>query len=58
MNEHEMHEHETFFCPVCDGPGMFLGSLGNRDHFRCRDCGMGFSHENEGASDVGQTPNS
>lgn len=38
-------------CPLCDGgapcdgPGIVLGSLGNRQHFRCRDCGMDFSRE-------------
>lgn len=30
-------------CPVCDGPAMLLGALGNRRHFRCRDCGAGWS---------------
>jgi len=29
-------------CPVCGGPGIFLGQLGRLEHFRCRDCGMGF----------------
>ena len=28
--------------PICDGPGMPLGSLGNVNHYRCRDCGIGF----------------
>lgn len=27
------------FCPQCDGPGQYLGSLGTQDHFRCRNCG-------------------
>jgi len=30
-------------CPVCDGPGIFLGALGKMQYFRCRDCGMDFS---------------
>lgn len=32
-------------CPGCGGPGVPLGQLGNRSHFRCRDCGVDFSHE-------------
>lgn len=31
-------------CPVCENPGEFLGALGVRLHFRCRCCGMPFSH--------------
>lgn len=27
-------------CSVCGGPLMPLGTLGNIDHFRCRNCGM------------------
>jgi transposase-like protein len=30
-------------CPVCDGEGIELGTLGNLTHYRCRDCGMTFS---------------
>jgi transposase-like protein len=30
-------------CPVCGGPGVLLGTLGRRTHYRCRDCGMDFS---------------
>jgi len=32
-------------CPVCGGPGMYLGSLGNKEHFRCRNCGAEFSRD-------------
>ena len=32
-------------CPLCDGPLMFLGQLGNRVHARCRNCGMDTSWE-------------
>lgn len=42
-----MLEDDDIFCPVCQGDGMFLGSLGNLDHFRCRACGLTFSIENE-----------
>lgn len=30
-------------CPCCDGDSTFLGALGSRNHFRCRDCGIDFS---------------
>jgi transposase-like protein len=30
-------------CPMCNGSGVLLGVLGSRAHFRCRDCGIGFS---------------
>ncbi len=36
-------------CPVCGAVGENLGSLGQRDHLRCRDCGIMFSHEKEGS---------
>lgn len=32
-------------CPACGGPGVPLGSLGRRMHFRCRNCGYDFSQE-------------
>lgn len=30
-------------CPNCGGQGGFMGGLGNRTHFKCRDCGATFS---------------
>ncbi len=30
-------------CPACNGPGVAMGGLGNRLHYRCRDCGIDFS---------------
>jgi len=39
----EIEEAEVVACPVCGGPGVELGTLGNRQHFRCRNCGMDFS---------------
>src|ERR1039458_462056 len=30
-------------CPTCGGEGQHMGTLGHRDHFRCRNCGMDFS---------------
>lgn len=34
---------EQVACPVCGGPGVELGTLGTREYFRCRNCGMDFS---------------
>lgn len=30
---------ESEDCEMCGGPVGYLGSLGNRAHFQCRDCG-------------------
>ena len=38
-------EDEAVSCPECNGPGVPLGALGSRKHYRCRDCGAGFSHD-------------
>lgn len=35
-------------CPNCGGPGVELGSLGRRAHYRCRNCGTDFSDEQAG----------
>jgi hypothetical protein len=32
-------------CPMCHGPGKLLGSLGAKEHFMCRNCGVGFHRE-------------
>ena len=32
-----------FECELCGGMLVFLGQLGMREHFRCRDCGMMYS---------------
>lgn len=40
-------EWEEPQCPMCGGPGTHLGDLGARSHFRCRSCGMDFSHFRE-----------
>lgn len=34
-------------CPLCGGPLVYLGPLGNLEHFRCRNCGAECSHEYE-----------
>jgi len=36
-------------CPACSGEGILLGSLGAREHFRCRACGADFSSAPEHA---------
>lgn len=40
-------------CPTCQGEdsGEVLGRLGNRDHFRCRNCGAEFSANLEAMSE-------
>lgn len=32
-------------CPICHGPGVYLGALGRWKHYRCRNCGMTYSKE-------------
>jgi len=32
-------------CPVCGGEGVFMGNLGRKSWFRCRDCGIEFNKE-------------
>lgn len=34
---------EDIYCECCGGPGMELGGLGQRMHYRCRDCGIQWS---------------
>lgn len=43
----EVKAEPTEGCPVCGGMGEDLGSLGQRDHMRCRDCGIMYSHGKE-----------
>ena len=44
-------DNDICYCPVCGGPGVELGRLGNRAHYRCRNCGIDFSHEVDDHSD-------
>lgn len=39
-------------CPECDGPGVYMGSLGKVDWYRCRNCGADFQwrRRNPGAT--------
>jgi len=34
-------------CPICRGHGVQFGFLGLRKHFRCRQCGIDFSTQEE-----------
>lgn len=34
------HFDDYVLCPVCGGPALPMGALGNRYYFRCRHCGM------------------
>lgn len=36
-------EIDSYDCPVCEGPGFALGTLGYLLHLRCADCGMTFA---------------
>ncbi len=38
-------------CPECGGPGIYLGQLGYLMHFRCRNCGVGFSEQSNTEED-------
>jgi len=40
-------EDVSLECPQCEGPGMLLGRLGGRTHYRCRNCGWDFSQTGE-----------
>jgi hypothetical protein len=32
-------------CPVCGGLLIYLGQLGRKIHYRCRDCSLGCSQD-------------
>jgi ribosomal protein L37AE/L43A len=40
-----MDEHT---CPVCEGEATYLGALGNRIWFRCRNCGWDWTEDTDG----------
>lgn len=33
---------ENVRCPTCRGPGIFIGPMGDKGYYRCRNCGMDF----------------
>lgn len=35
----------AFNCTLCPGVGTRMGTLGTRTHYRCRDCGSEWSHQ-------------
>ena len=41
----EYMDDDNPVCPMCQGPGVELGALGPRTHYRCRNCGADFSNE-------------
>lgn len=42
-----MDENEVIHCPMCDGPGGFMGTLACLDWFRCINCGWEWSVEKQ-----------
>jgi hypothetical protein len=43
------------FCPACDsGESVYLGTLGTREHYSCRDCGMQYSQVADDEEDTGE----
>lgn len=45
QNPANQDDEESPSCPTCGGSGIPLGSLGRRQHYKCRQCGMTFSHQ-------------
>lgn len=54
MDDEDMDDEVE--CPECGGPGVPLGNLGSQRHYRCRNCGMDFSHKTASASASLYTP--
>jgi DNA-directed RNA polymerase subunit RPC12/RpoP len=51
-----MDEEQLMECPACGHRvATRLGQLGNREHYRCRACGMDFSMEVQSAHPEGET---
>ena len=34
-------------CPVCGNENESLGNLGQKDHYKCRNCGIMYSHDKQ-----------
>ena len=41
----DVEDEVQHFCDVCGGECFILGTLGNRTHYRCRNCGMDSSQK-------------
>lgn len=39
------HDLDPWVCPSCGGPVVEMGTLGNRQHGRCRNCGIDVSRD-------------
>jgi hypothetical protein len=48
----EVEYVECLPCPVCGGPQTFIGALGSRNHYQCRDCGLNHSNPVEPKGDA------
>jgi transcription elongation factor Elf1 len=44
MSATELPENPGYDCPMCGGPGVYMGHMGNRVYVRCRNCGLDYSH--------------
>jgi hypothetical protein len=53
--EQEDNSDSGVFCPNCAGPGVPMGNLGGREHFRCRNCGSDFSQKMASDTKVAST---
>jgi hypothetical protein len=49
-NTHEEDDQAEWVCPVCSGPVVPMGVLGNRQHGRCRNCGTNVNRKVESGS--------
>lgn len=61
-NPHVEGEEVSQPCPMChDGEGTSLGSMGAREYFRCKNCGMDWALPNQGEAETwgkpGEDPN-
>ena len=38
-----IYDEDETSCPICSGPGEYIGALGTLEHFKCQSCGMYFN---------------
>jgi tRNA(Ile2) C34 agmatinyltransferase TiaS len=43
-------------CPMCNGPGVVIGSWGRLTYFRCRNCGWDFTQDQPVEEDSAGAP--